>query len=36
LALHRRGCLATLDGKIRSLVPHGRPASEVVHFVLEE
>jgi toxin-antitoxin system PIN domain toxin len=36
LALHRGGCLTTLDQKIRSLVPKGWVASEVVRFVLEE
>jgi uncharacterized protein len=36
LALHRRGCLATFDGKIRSLIPRGYAASEVVRIVLEE
>jgi uncharacterized protein len=36
LALHRGGCLATLDRKIRSLVPRGKAASEVVCSVLGE
>jgi hypothetical protein len=36
LALHRGGRLATLDGKIRSLVPKGHNASDVLCLVLEE
>jgi uncharacterized protein len=36
LAQHRGGRLATLDGKIRGLVPPGRDASDVLCFVLEE
>lgn len=36
LALGRGGRLATLDGRIRSLVPRGRKASEVLSWVLEE
>jgi len=36
LAMHRGGRLATLDGKIRSLVPKGREASTVLCCVLEE
>lgn len=36
LAQQRGGRLATLDGKIRGLVPRGRDAAEVVCFVLEE
>ena len=36
LALQRGGRLATLDGKIRSLVPRGRNAAEVLCLVLEE
>lgn len=36
LAQHRGGRLATLDGKIRGLVPRGRDASEILSFVLEE
>jgi toxin-antitoxin system PIN domain toxin len=35
LALRRGGRLATLDGKIRSLVPRGQNASEVLSLVLE-
>jgi len=35
-ALHRGGRLATLNGKIRSLVPRARSASEVLCLVLEE
>jgi uncharacterized protein len=35
LAGRRGGRLATLDGKIRSLVPPGREAAEVVCFVLD-
>ena len=35
LAIHRGGRLATLDGKIRSLVPRGHNASEVLSLVLE-
>jgi toxin-antitoxin system PIN domain toxin len=34
LALRRGGRLATLDGKIRSLVPRGSDASEVLSLVL--
>jgi toxin-antitoxin system PIN domain toxin len=36
LAMQRGGRLATLDGKIRSLVPGGRDASDVLCYVLEE
>jgi toxin-antitoxin system PIN domain toxin len=36
LAQRRGGRLATLDGKIRSLVPHGRQVAEVLCLVLEE
>jgi uncharacterized protein len=36
LAQHRGGRLATLDGKIRSLVPSGRDVAEVLCLVLEE
>ena len=36
LTLHRRGRLATLDGKIRSLVPRGGQVSEVLCLVLGE
>lgn len=36
LAQRRGGRLATLDGKIRGLVPRGRDTSEVLCFVLEE
>jgi len=36
LALQRAGRLATLDRRIRSLVPRGRTVSEVVCVVLEE
>jgi hypothetical protein len=36
LALHRGGRLATLDRKIRSLVPRGRNAAEVVSVILAE
>jgi hypothetical protein len=35
LALRRGGRLATLDGKIRSLVPRGSDASDVLSLVLE-
>lgn len=35
LARHRDGRLATLDGKIRSLVPQGFDASEILCLVLE-
>lgn len=36
LALRRGGRLATLDGKIQSLVPRGHNAAEVLSLVLEE
>jgi uncharacterized protein len=36
LALHRGGRLATLDGKIRSLVPRGRNKLKALCLVLEE
>ena len=36
LAMHRGGRLATLDGKIRSLVPRGRDTEEALCLVLEE
>jgi uncharacterized protein len=36
LAQRRGGRLATLDGKIRGLVPRGCSTSEVLCFVLEE
>lgn len=36
LAMHRGGRLATLDGKIRSLVPREREVSELLSCVLEE
>jgi uncharacterized protein len=36
LAQHRGGRLATLDGKMRSLVPRGRDAAEILCLVLEE
>lgn len=36
LAEHRGGRLATLDGKMRSLVPRGRDAAAILCFVLEE
>lgn len=35
LAQHRGGRLATLDGKLRGLVPRGRNVAEVVCFVAE-
>jgi len=36
LAQSRGGRLATLDGGIRSLVPHGHEAAEILCLVLEE
>lgn len=36
LAQNRGGRLATLDGKMRSLVPRGRSIAEMVCFVMEE
>lgn len=36
LAIHQGGRLATLDGRLRSLVPQRRNSSEVVCNVLEE
>ena len=36
LARQRGGRLATLDGKMRSLVPRGRDAAEILCLVLEE
>lgn len=36
LAQSRGGRLATLDGRIRSLVPRGRDAAEILCLVLEE
>ena len=36
LAMHRGGRLATLDGKIRSLVPRGHDTAEVLCLVVEE
>lgn len=36
LARHRGGRLATLDGKMRSLVPRGLDAAEILCLVLEE
>jgi hypothetical protein len=36
LALHRGGRLATLEGKIQTLVPRGHTATEVVCAILEE
>ena len=36
LARQRGGRLATLDGRMRSLVPRGSDAAEVLRFVLEE
>ena len=36
LARQRGGRLATLDGRMRSLVPRGREAAEILCLVLEE
>lgn len=36
LARQRGGRLATLDGKMRSLVPRGRDAAEILCLVLEQ
>jgi uncharacterized protein len=36
LAKHRGGRLATLDGKIRGLVPRGSEPSDLFCFILEE